>query len=75
MADIGIGSVTRLTDASAGNKGYFEAAWSPDGEKILMAGEDPSEIFIMPATGGTPVRITNEGIKHYFPRWIKFLGP
>lgn len=74
LVDLAFGAMQRLTDASSGERGYFEATWSPDGEKILMAGGELSEIYFMPADGGTPTRITNEGIKHYFPRWIRYLG-
>ena len=74
LVDIAVGTVQELTNASLGEKGYFEATWSPDGQMILMAGEDPSEIFLMLSSGGTPTKITDEKINHYFPRWIRYLG-
>lgn len=74
LADVATGNIQMLTDAPNGDKGYFQATWSPDGEKILMAGNYPSEIFLMPTSVGTPESITSEGIEHYYPRWIRYLG-
>ncbi len=77
LADISSGSIQKLTDTPAGDRGYYQGAWSPDGQSILMVGEQQGkapEIYIMPAGGGDPEKITNENIKHYYPRWIRYLG-
>ncbi len=77
IADISAGSIQKLTNTPSGDRGYYQGAWSPDGQKILMAGQkqgETSEIYIMPAGGGAPEKITDENIKHYYPRWIGYLG-
>lgn len=41
-------------------------AWSPDGKMILNAGSD---IFLMPATGGTQINLTNHSAWYTTPAW------
>ena len=41
-------------------------SWSPDGKMILTAGSD---IFLMPATGGTTINLTNHAANYTTPAW------
>lgn len=52
------GMATRLTSSPAFD---FAPVWGPDGKKIAFASdrEGSDDIFIMEATGGTPVRLTS----------------
>jgi len=47
-----------------GNQEFFEPAWSPDGQNI--AAVSPHGIFLIPAQGGPPKRLTESGNR---PRW------
>ncbi len=73
LADMVTGEVQRLTDAPAGSMGYRQAVWSFDGRQILMIGGYPPEIYLMPSGGGIPQKITDEGLKHYYPKWIRLM--
>jgi Tol biopolymer transport system component len=72
------GSVVRLTTAPDNVLGYDSAAWSPDGERLLAAGilsqNGYSQIYLMPAGGGTPTPITLDAGHHYYPQWLRYLG-
>jgi hypothetical protein len=78
VEDIVGAPVNRLTTAPEGTDGYFDATWSPDGENLLMTGYlDPdglSYIYIIPASGGTPRRVTQDGAAHSYPKWLRYLG-
>ena len=54
--------------------GASRPAWSPDGSRlafIAAAASDRSEIFVIPAGGGTPIQITDHGVRrvNYSPSW------
>lgn len=66
------GSLVSLNDptdcaAYGGDENFMDAApdYHPTEDRIL---------FTSNADGGTPEKITGEGLKHYFPRWIRYLG-
>lgn len=46
-------------------------AWSPDGAQIAFAAKigDNTAIFSMPASGGTPLNLTNYPGENYAPAW------
>jgi len=60
------GTVKRLT-----LNGGFVPTWSPDGSKIAFVSSrtGKNQIFVMPSTGGTQVRITNNTFVEYGPAW------
>jgi Tol biopolymer transport system component len=51
--------------------GGFVPTWSPDGSKIAFVSDrtGKNQIFVMPSTGGTQVRITNNTYVEYAPAW------
>lgn len=55
---------SHLTALTNNEREDIDASWSPDGSRIVYASDDgnpPAKgIFIVSATGGTPVRITND---------------
>ncbi len=62
-----LGSRGVVMDVTGGQK--FEmpvGAWSPDGKMILNAGSD---LFLMPATGGTAINLTNHAANYTTPAW------
>jgi Tol biopolymer transport system component len=73
---------TGLTQLTSNNVKDFAPAWSPDGSTIAFASNrnDPNfatcfgvfapcnfDIFVMPATGGTPVQVTSDSGSDQFP--------
>ncbi len=70
-------SKQRLTHSAPGTGSYYPA-FSPDGSTIAYwsgtsTGEDggppDAEIYSIPATGGTPSRLTNDGQRNIEPGW------
>jgi hypothetical protein len=76
--DVDGGAVVRLTNAQSNTLGYFDAAWSPDGDKLLTAGQafvnDYTQIYTVPPSGGTPTPVTKDDGMHYYPKWLRYLG-
>ncbi len=66
---IGGGKAARLT---SGTRWDATPRYSPDGTRLLFA-SDPTgsdQIWVMPAAGGTPRQVTQEGIYQYLqPAW------
>lgn len=69
------GEVTRLTDSP---EDQYGPRWSPDGREVAFTGTPSagasgrSEVFVMPADGGTPVQVsrsTGAGYVHAWPTW------
>jgi len=65
----------RLTSDPLGD---YDPAWSPDGSTIaywngspggMDGGPNNAEIYTIPATGGRPTRLTNNGVPDYQPTW------
>ena len=72
--------IRRVTGVRAGNT---DASWSPDGRCIVYSSDNGSlshpNIFIIPADGGTPIRLTRskereDGAPSWSPdgKWIAF---
>lgn len=55
IADLDTGDVRFLTDPTTGVDAY-DPAWSPDGTTIAF--DDTTDVFTVPATGGTPTQLT-----------------
>ncbi len=81
---LGLGCLTRLPakapftfDALAKIARIDDPQLSPDGKLIaftvqtvdLSANSKPTQIYIVPIDGGTPLRLTNEGSSNTRPRW------
>jgi Tol biopolymer transport system component len=69
------GDPRQLTTAPPGN---YEPAWSPDGQTIVYwhgsaqspdGGPNNSEIYSIPATGGTPTQLTDNNAPDIQPAW------
>jgi dipeptidyl aminopeptidase/acylaminoacyl peptidase len=67
----------RLTDAAPGT-GDYRPEFSPDGSTLVYwsgsstgddGGEPDGEIYTIPATGGTPTRLTHDQVSDYEPTW------
>ncbi len=57
------GRERQLTSGSGQN---FEPAWSPDGTTIAFHSRNRGGIWLIPATGGTPRRLTRDGSRPAF---------
>lgn len=62
----------RLT-MSPGPPGAYQPAWSPDGQSIAYTaqevGVDFRHVYIVPATGGPPVRLTSNRFEDHSASW------
>ena len=67
----------RLTHAAPGT-GNYRPQFSSDGSTLVYwsgsnagddGGEPDGEIYTIPATGGTPTRLTNDHVSDYEPTW------
>jgi Tol biopolymer transport system component len=61
--DLETGALTALTAPPAGYWGDVELAFSPDGRKLAFvryASKGDGDLYVMPASGGEPVRLTSE---------------
>jgi Tol biopolymer transport system component len=55
-----------------GNTTDRAPVYSPDGQQIAYSnfdGRQDWEIFTIPATGGTPINVTNNTTNEYNPSW------
>ena len=71
LMDLPSGTPKRLTPSSFGPYEY-QPAWSPDGKTIAFASWDDKErgaIWRVPATGGTPMRVTAASGEYLEPSW------
>lgn len=64
------GEVYKLTE---GYESALEPTWSPDGKRIAYvsdkAGDENFDIFIIPADGGKPTRLTDDSYDNHGIRW------
>jgi TolB protein len=44
-------------------------AWSPDSQWIAFTSASPAEIWVVPATGGIPIKLTTTGTVNLDPDW------
>jgi Tol biopolymer transport system component len=65
-------TLRRLTTSPAGRSAYAPT-WSPDGEHIAFYAywneHANSEIYRIPASGGTPIRLTDNPARDEYPSW------
>jgi uncharacterized repeat protein (TIGR01451 family) len=63
------GSPTLLAEDANGNDRF--PSWSPDGTQVAFNKDSGSghDIFVIPATGGTPVQITTDSGNDVHPTW------
>jgi Tol biopolymer transport system component len=68
VKNLGTNVTTRLTYSSSID---FEPTWSPDGTKIAFASRRSGQyqVWVMSATGGSPVRITHTSTMEAEPFW------
>lgn len=68
MKNLVDGTLKRLTTNGAHD---MAPTWSADGSKIAFAStrSGHSQIYVMPSTGGTQVRITNTSTEEMQPAW------
>ncbi|HME71651.1 MAG TPA: DPP IV N-terminal domain-containing protein, partial [Myxococcota bacterium] len=46
--------------------------WSPDGQWIVFVGAS-NDLFVVPASGGQTLQLTNDGATRFFPTWLSAL--
>lgn len=75
VIDVASGALTLLPVQSEEPMKEWPGAWSPDGERIAFTGarhgDVSSAIFVVPAAGGAPVRLTGRPGEefHWSPTW------
>jgi Tol biopolymer transport system component len=73
VADANGRNATRLTTSKKAND--TAPAWSPDGKQIIFSSdrsnpkEDEIELYVMPASGGAPKRLTRNEVLDLDPDW------
>ena len=87
IVDAATGAATQLTDGDAWNDS--DPQWSPDGRRIAFVSnrsgresefDRNSDVWVVPVTGGTPVRVSDHPEQDGTPRWspdgrtIAFVG-
>ena len=67
------GRVPLLPDQVALTAGVYEFSWAPDGKSIayISSQNGNSEVWVVPAAGGTPTRLTSTTAAKKHPRWSK----
>jgi len=67
------GRVPLLPDQVALTAGVYEFSWAPDGKSIayISSQNGNSEVWVVPAAGGTPTRLTSTTAAKKQPRWSK----
>jgi len=53
----------------SGPTDQFGPRWSPDGREVAFYGGVPTDIFVVPAEGGTPAQLTNSPTDDARPHW------
>jgi Tol biopolymer transport system component len=72
VADADERNALQLT--SFGGRRGGTPAWSPDGQSIafdLRTDDRRSDIYVIPARGGEPVRVTTDAADDYVPSWSR----
>ncbi len=64
--------LTPAIDAAGADTSDYAPAWSPKGDEIAFTRSSPAgqDIYVVPATGGTPVNLTNAPLdNNVYPSW------
>ncbi|MDE3259829.1 MAG: hypothetical protein OYM47_18510 [Gemmatimonadota bacterium] len=61
--------VTRLTNQDIWDDLWVDAAWSPDGSRVVYSAVGDGPLYVMNANGTDVRRLTNRENAEYFPAW------